>query len=175
MLPIGIPILSVKNMISYFSFTSKYMGTGEALRWEDGKMYQLPQDYADMLGWEDMCKQIADLYHNLPSEDKKVCAIFAANYGEAGAIDYYGDKYNLPRSISKGSSYWLWGFREYDGQLAIITGLSVGNVQSIFHEIITIAEFRHPHARESGINIIVARNVKSSMSEIWQILKQYRY
>ena len=39
MLPIGLPVLSVRNMISYFEFGSKYMGTGEALRWEDGKRY----------------------------------------------------------------------------------------------------------------------------------------
>ena len=44
MLPIGLPVLSVRNMISYFEFGSKYMGTGEALRWEDEKTYKLPQN-----------------------------------------------------------------------------------------------------------------------------------
>ena len=53
MLPIGLPVSSVKNMIVYLSFSSKYMGTVEALRWETGQMHELPQDDADMLGWEE--------------------------------------------------------------------------------------------------------------------------
>jgi hypothetical protein len=175
MLPIGLPVLSVRNMISYFEFGSKYMGTGEALRWEDGKRYELPQDYADMLGWESMVGQISEVYHQLPANERAKCSIFAANYGEAGAIDYYGEKYHLPKSISKGSSYWLWGYREYDGQLAIITGLTVESVKSLYNEILAITEFRYPHARESGMSIIVARNPKMSMIEMWQVLKKHRY
>jgi hypothetical protein len=175
LLPIGLPVFSVNNMISYFKFTGKYLGTGNALIWEDGKKYELPQDYADMLGWEAMDGEVAKLYHSLPLEDKKSCAIFASNYGEAGAIDYYGEKYNLPKCISKGSSYWLWGFREYDGKLAIIMGLSPENVKSFFGEIVIDQQFRYENARESGMKIILAREPKMNMSEIWQILKQYRY
>ena len=137
MLPIGLPVLSVRNLISYFEFGSKYMGTGEALRWEYGKM--------------------------------------AANYSEAGAIDYYGEKYHLPKSISKGSSYWLWGYSEYDGQLTIITGLNIESAKSLYNEIVATTEFRHPHARESGMSIIVAQNPKMSMIEMWQDLKKHRY
>jgi hypothetical protein len=36
----------------------------------------LPQHYADELGWEDMVAHVA--------------AIFATNYGQAGAIDFFG-------------------------------------------------------------------------------------
>ena len=175
LLPIGIPVFSVNGMISYFDLTGKYLGTDNALIWEDGKKYQLPQDYADMLGWEAMVEEVAKIYHSLPAEDKKSCAIFTANYGQAGAIDYYGNKYNLPRCISKGSSYWLWGFRKYDGKLAIIIGFSPENVKSFYGEIAINQQFKYTNARESGMNIILAREPKMSMDELWQIMKQYRY
>jgi hypothetical protein len=174
MLPIGVPVLSVENMKKYFNSTSG-IGTGEALRWEDGKMHDLPQDFADMLGWEEMATQVARIWHQLPADEKEEYAIFAANYGQAGAIDYYANKYDLPNCISKGSSYWLWGYRNYDGQKMIIIGLSEETVMRFYEDVESQPAFYFPHARESGTSIIIARGAKTSMAEMWRILKEYRY
>jgi len=174
-LPIGLPVLSTNNMISYFKFAAKYLGAEGALRWETGEIHEIPQDYADMQGWEQMVNWVAKTYHALPEEEKDIAAIFAANYGQNGAIDYYNDKYNLPRCINKGNSYWLWGYRDYDGKVSVIVGLTEDNIQDFFAEIEPAGTFYHPHARESGSQILIARKPKMSMAKIWQILKQYRY
>ena len=64
----------------------KYQRLG-MLRWEDGKDHQLPQDFADMLGWKELatkmdsiCSEFSNLDHTL---------ILCDNYGQAGAINYY--------------------------------------------------------------------------------------
>ena len=175
LLPVGIPILSEPGMISYFKFSSKYLGVGEALRWETGEMHLLPQDYADMLGWQKMVEKVAEAYHSLPPEQRQNYAIFAANYGEAGAIDYYGHLYGLPKCISKGSSYWLWGYRNYDGKALIVIGLSKEDLEDFYKNIDTYGVFRYRNARESGVRILVAREPQYSIAELWQILKKYRY
>ena len=36
--------------------------------------------------------------------------VFARNYGEAGALEYYAETYPLPRVISTHNSYWFWGY-----------------------------------------------------------------
>ena len=58
----------------------------------------LPQLYADMFGWDDMAGVISGVYHNIPASERAGCAILAGNYGEAGAIDYYGPKLGLAQS-----------------------------------------------------------------------------
>jgi hypothetical protein len=173
--PVGLPVLSVPDMISYFKFSSKYMGTGEALRWETGELHALPQDYADMLGWQNMVEKIAETHYSLPDHEKMSCAIFAANYGEAGAIDYYGDIYGLPRCISKGSSYWLWGPRDYDGQVLIVIGFYKEDIETFYQDIQTAGTFRYPNARESGLPVLILREPLYTMPELWQILKKYRF
>ncbi|NIV92593.1 hypothetical protein GWN42_07245, partial [candidate division KSB1 bacterium] len=115
LIPVGVPLLSVESMIRYFEFGAKYMGLKEALRWETGKFHKLPQDYADMLGWQELVAAVAKTYDSLPPEKREQCAIFASNYGEAGAVDYYHKRYNIPKSISHSGSYWLWGYRDYSG------------------------------------------------------------
>ncbi len=53
----------------------------------------LPQYYSDEFGWEAMVAQVAQIYHDLPPDVQARTAIKTSNYGEAGAIDYFGPKY----------------------------------------------------------------------------------
>ena len=175
MIPIGVPLFPLDTMIRYFEFGAKYMGMAEALRWETGEFHELPQDYADMLGWEEMTAAVAEAYHSLPPEEKEKCAIFADNYGEAGAIDYYGKRFGLPKSISKGSSYWLWGYRDYTGEVLITLGSDEEDVASFYDDVKPGGVFNYPHARESGEPIYIGRGAKISLEELWKILEQYRY
>ena len=175
LIPVGLPVLSVQGSIRYFSFGSKYMGIGEALRWETGKFHELPQDYSDMLGWEEMVATVAKTYHSLPEAESKNCAVFASNYGEAGAIDYYGSRYALPPCISKGGSFWDWGYRNYKGKSVIIAGFNKEDVLCFYHSAETGATFTYPHARESGMPVFIGRDPKMPIAQIWQILKKYRF
>ena len=48
--------------------------------------------------------------------------IFTYNYGQAGAIDFFGPRYGLPPAISPHNNYWLWGPRGATGEVLIIVG-----------------------------------------------------
>jgi hypothetical protein len=175
LIPVGLPVLSTSGLIGYFRFASKYMGVGDALRWESGELHQLPQDYADMLGWKEMTEHVAQVYHSLPPAIREKCAIVTANYGEAGAIDYYAEQFDIPRCISKGGSFWGWGYREYDGECAVTVGFSEANVRGYYNIVEPAAPFQYPFARESGISVLVVKEPRIPLSELWAILKEYRW
>ena len=69
-----------------------------------------------------MVRTIADAYHTLTPDEQTRCAIMANNYGEAGAIDYFGGEYGLPNAISGHNNYWIWGPRNADGSVVIHLG-----------------------------------------------------
>jgi hypothetical protein len=48
------------------------------------------------------------------------CGIFAQDYGQAGAIDFLGRNYGLPRSLSGHQTWFLWGPRGYSGNCMIV-------------------------------------------------------
>ncbi len=57
----------------------------------------LPQWYADQFGWQEIVDETAVAWNRIPAEDRKDCGIFAQDYGQAGAIDFLGRAYGLPR------------------------------------------------------------------------------
>jgi len=69
-----------------------------------------------------MTAQVAGIYQSIPEEDKPRTAILAGNYGEAGALDYYGAEYGLPRVISGANSLWYRGYGDPQPETVIVVG-----------------------------------------------------
>jgi hypothetical protein len=113
--PTAIPVLSIPSYLAY----TRELGIRPP-RFEHQPQSQLPQIYADMVGWEDRVKIVADYFHSLPPAEQRITAIGASNYGDAGAVDLFGPKYGLPKSISTANNYWIWGPRQYTGQSVIL-------------------------------------------------------
>ena len=58
-----------------------------------------------------MAATVARVYNSLPPDVRARTAIFAQNYGQAGAIDLFGPKYGLPPAIA-GIRATFFGGRE---------------------------------------------------------------
>lgn len=104
--PILLPVLPPQPLADLY-VKMNIAKTG-SLKWEDLQDHPLPQDFADMLGWEEMTQKVAKAYHALNDSDRKNTVIFCNNYGMAGAINYYARKYNLPEAYSDNASFLYW-------------------------------------------------------------------
>lgn len=85
---------------------------------------QIQGDYREELGWEELTQTVAQIRDGLPAEDRAHLGILAGNYGEAGAINLYGERYGLPRAISGINSFWARGYGDPPPQTLIVIGLS---------------------------------------------------
>src|SRR5215831_12758005 len=83
--PLVLPILPPEKLVAYMRAIHM-----EPPRTETSHTAALPQIFADQFGWEQMLGSVAHVYHHLRSEDEERAAIFCQNYGEAGAIDFFG-------------------------------------------------------------------------------------
>ncbi|MCA6074302.1 glycosyltransferase family 39 protein [Fulvivirga sedimenti] len=120
MVPLALPILEEEHFIRY----NKWLGIDN--RNNEGKEEsELPQFYADMHGWEELAKNVSDAWMSLPETERSHAVVWANNYGEAGAIDYYRDKYPLPPVLSRHNNYYLWG-QEYIKKSDIKTFIILG-------------------------------------------------
>ena len=93
-----LPVLSVPGFLAY----EHRMGV-EQQKFEHNRPGVLPQIYGDMFGWEGIAQRVAAFYRQLPPDEQRNTAIFANNYGVAGAIDFFGPKYGLPQSYRRTS------------------------------------------------------------------------
>jgi hypothetical protein len=101
--PFAIPVLPPQTFVAY----SRALGVVPA-RAENNTLGPLPQHFADRFGWEELAQKVAALYGSLSPEDQARAVIVTDNYGEAGALDYYGRRAGLPRALSQHNSYYLW-------------------------------------------------------------------
>jgi hypothetical protein len=169
-LPLALPVLSVEGFLAY----EKKLGI-EPQRFEQNQQSVLPQIYADMFGWQGMVSQVADFYHTLPEDVQKQTAIFANNYGDAGAVDFFGPNYGLPKAISGHQTYWLWGPRNYTGASMIVLGEDrEENMRKYCGSYSIIGNGYNPLSRpEEWLPIYYCRGLKLNLQTDWPKLKHW--
>jgi hypothetical protein len=168
-LPFGVPLLSVRTFIKY----SNLLPYARSVRTERDAPTELPQLYADMFGWDTMARQVARVYHSLPSSEQQGCAILAGNYGEAGAIDLYGPAWGLPKAISGHNSYFYWGPRNYTGECAIVFGERADEFKTFFAEshFVTTITNTYSAVAERDVHVYVCRKPVEPLSALWPRFK----
>jgi 4-amino-4-deoxy-L-arabinose transferase-like glycosyltransferase len=103
----GLPVMPPQQLAEHYAGSGIARKAG-ALRWEDLKDHPLPQDFADMLSWKEMTRKVAEVYATLDAREKSQTLLFCDNYGEAGAVNYYGPQYHLPPAYSADASFLYW-------------------------------------------------------------------
>ncbi|MBI3586455.1 MAG: glycosyltransferase family 39 protein [Ignavibacteriales bacterium] len=168
--PFALPALPVEGFIRY----SNALGIKPPQE-ERNRIGKLPQMYADMHGWEEMTAAVAEVYSKLSPEEQSKCAIYAQNYGEAGAIDFFGKKYNLPKAISGHNSYFLWGTRGYAGEILIIIGGNPEDHKKVYNEVTQVGSTYNEYAMpyENNRPIFLCRGLKTPLKDIWPSIKLY--
>lgn len=168
--PLAIPLLRPETFLRYVA--ALHISTPKA---ENARTGPLPQIFADEFGWEDMVRKTAIVYNSLPPEVRARTAIFANDWGEAAAIDYFGPKYGLPRSISVNNSYLLWGPRDYDGSTVIVLGSDGKGDREHFQTVIDSGQKAdNPWSREDEhFTIWLCRGLKWDLRAVWPKIKKW--
>jgi Dolichyl-phosphate-mannose-protein mannosyltransferase len=167
--PLAIPLLPVETFIRY----ARAIGFTD-VKTEKHESGRLPQLYADMFGWDNMAMQVASVYSALSPADRSQAAIFGQNYGEAGAIDYFGPRLGLPRAISGHNNYYLWGPGDRGAVLVVIGGRAEG-ARRYYEEVTAAGRILNPYAMpyETNLTIWVCRRPRQPIRDFWPQLKHY--
>jgi hypothetical protein len=167
--PLTVPILPVEQFISYMNKLPIKVPRTERSHFA----VVLPQHYADQFGWQEIAEAVAKIYNGLPPEQRAKTGIFGNNYGYAGAIDFFGPRFGLPKAISTHQTYWMWGPGAYTGESLIVLG---DRRSSIEPKCASIQEFDvsfGPYGLEHD-PIFVCQGLKWNLQEIWPELKKWR-
>jgi len=175
-LPLALPILPVQKFIEY----QRKLGITPKPE-ERSSLGPLPQGYADEFGWEEMVDGIGKVYDSLSPDDQARCVIYVRNYGEAGAIDFFGKKYGLPNATCGHNNYWLWGPGKRSGDVAIILGTSRNlqdNLNDLQHHydtvgLVYITDCPLAMPYENGRQFFLCRGMKTTFQKIWPHERHY--
>jgi len=164
LIPFGASILPMETMKSYCAFMSEKFGLKDMLYWEDGELHDLPQDFADMTGWEEIPEKVAKFYHALPTGEKENTIILAGHYGQAGVLNLRREKYNLPEVQSFNSSYRIWQRTDTPFRNMILVDDRFSMESDWYHKVILVDSITDENARDPGY-IFYRKNPKIDVNE----------
>ena len=165
--PVVVPILPIETLIAY----QKAIGY-KPPKTEVSHDAPVQQIFGDQFGWRELAEKTAEVYNSLPPEERAKAGIYASNYGEAGAIDFFGAQYGLPKAISGHQSYFVWGPRDYTGEVLIILGWRREDAEKMCESVEEKTEINHPFSPSyEKYKIMICRKTRKPLPEIWQRLK----
>ncbi len=168
-IPMGLPILPKEKMAAY----AARMGISAAVTTNLGEVAELPQDFADMLGWEEFVRGVADVWNELPESERATAVLAAGNYGRAGAIDWYGPRLGLPPAICGCGSYWFWGPGDRRGNVMVVAGGTEDELRT-FMTSVTLERTMTDRWRvgeEQSVPIWIGRGLKVPLDTFWESLR----
>jgi Dolichyl-phosphate-mannose-protein mannosyltransferase len=169
--PIVLPILPPEKLVAYMRAIHM-----EPPRTETSHTAALPQVFADQFGWEQMVGSVAQVYHQLKPDDQKHAAIFCQNYGEAGAIDFFGPKLGLPPAISGHQNYFLWGPRDWNGEVILVLDTNDEDERKLFsfvEDLGQVVSSLWAMPFEQQTHVYLCRDLKMSVGELWPRVKKW--
>jgi len=168
--PVVLPIFPLNTTVAVFRYMQNHTtALQSAVTWEDHKMHATTQDYADMLGWDEMAADVAKVWNSLTPEQQKHTEIFADNYGEAGALHHYHLQYHFPDVISLNSSFALWAPDDFNCQYLIyVDDQGGGNIESFKSQLDSYQKLyvvENPLAREKGTAVFLLTGLKQGLHD----------
>jgi 4-amino-4-deoxy-L-arabinose transferase-like glycosyltransferase len=170
--PVVVPVLSPDKFIAYM----KYLPMKLPVMEHSHARAVLPQWYSDQFGWEEIVAETAKAYNQLTPTERTGCGIFAQDYGQAGAIDFYGPRYGLPPALSGHQTYWLWGPHGYTGNCLIVLDDTREKLEELFDSVEFVGiSADNPYALEQRIPVFICRGAKfGTLDKVWPELKKWR-
>lgn len=170
MIPVMLPIFEPAKLAAWYR--ERGMARFGVLKWEDLQDHALPQDFADMLGWEEMAQKMSKAFETLDSAEKSHTVLFCDNYGQAGAVSFYAEKHGLPRAYSDNASflYWLPDTMHIDNLLLLTDDKQEMQHSFIknFSSAVLIDSITNIYAREHGSLIILLKGANESFNQMFK-------
>jgi hypothetical protein len=119
-----------------------------------------------------MVKAVASVYNSMSPEQQVKTGILAGNYGEAGAIDFFGSHYRLPNAISAHQNYYLWGPRQYTGEGLILLQWSLPNARRWCRDVEEGPTLDPQYGMgEEHYTILICHGLKEPLAQAWSKLR----
>jgi 4-amino-4-deoxy-L-arabinose transferase-like glycosyltransferase len=165
-LPMGLPVLPPAQMAKY----AAALGDKSAVTTNRKVVLPLPQDYADMLGWEEQVVAVAHAYEMLPLTKRAESVLIARNYGQAGALEFYGPRHGLPRMILLPDNFLLWPLPSNRSCEVVVTvGIPAEDLARFFSSVQLVTRLDDPWRvpEERQLPICIAENPIRDLHEAW--------
>lgn len=170
--PMGLPLLPPQLMADY----TASLDLVPQIEKGEGKRAQLPQWFADRLGWEQLVDDVAAVAAEMNPTERTRAIVLAPSYGQAGAIELLGRGRDLPRVHASQNSYSDWGPPHDPVDAAIVMGpFGEDTVRWLFDDVklVRVYDCDWCMTWRDLAPMWLARGQKVLFADAWPRLKHY--
>ena len=165
-LPLSLPVYKPPRMVEYGKKQIK-RGLDVMFKWEDGQVHDLPQDYADMVGWDELGRKVWAFFDELPDSIRSSTLVYGEFYGAAGAMEYFRPGPDYPEVYCFNDAFMEWVPRHPEAEYVIYVGYS-DRLPQYFRELQLVGRVENPYFRERGLPIWFGRHPTDKLYMDWE-------
>jgi hypothetical protein len=135
-------------------------------------------DVVESIGWPSFVAQVSHVVEDLSVTDRQHALLLTRNYGEAGALDRFGQ--NLPGIWSSHNQHWIWGppveSNKPSDEVVIAVGFDRTVLEQVFASVEEVARVVMPYeidSQEQRVSILLCRRRNQTWAATWPRLKNY--
>ncbi|TYB75725.1 ArnT family glycosyltransferase [Bizionia myxarmorum] len=139
LIPFGLAVLPLKTFIKFAGIEKK-----------DNRYEVTYTEYYSESKWEKTMLSLKSVYDSLPADEQTYALIWGKHYSQAGGVNLFRKKYQVPKAFSYHGSFYLWTAEEGDLPKTIIA-FSNGDAridffQTFFNSVVAVKRIYNPYA-----------------------------
>ena len=139
---------------------------------------KLHDQFREEIGWPDLARSVANIYHSLSAEEQARTGILTGNYGEAGALNLFGPAVGLPHAMSLTNSLWYRGYDLRLPQTVILTGFDLDEGRKLFGSCVVAGNNANSFGVENEESrdhpdILLCTNLRRSWPDFWEHSRRF--
>ena len=134
----------------------------------------LTHDLHGMYGWQEQAATIDRVYRSLPASERAQVSVLAGSYSQASAVNVFRRE-AAPRAVSGNMTYYLWGPDGRRGDILIMYGLPVEQLERHYRTCTETARIDAPLARpwDTDLPVYVCRGPLGTMAQFWPEVRRF--
>jgi len=146
-------------------------------------VYRINQVPGESVGWPELVHTVRTVWFSLPAKERTNAVVFAADYGETGAINELGRGTGLPTAVSAQNNDWWFGPGNPNASTIVAVAPGPRDVthyadylKQFFLTVRTVATFRDTagiHNQEWGGHVYVCTGLRRPWNLTWPELRNY--
>jgi len=132
--------------------------------------------FAEMHGWPELVELTADVFDRFTPAERARTGLFAAYYGQAGALNQLDAEDRLPEAHSGHMSYDLWN-APANFERVVFVGFERDEIADLYSRVdeLAVLECRYCMSRENGLRLFLADGLLVAPDEVRRRLRRYYF
>ena len=141
LIPFGMPVFPLESYLKHdYPYENREMVKGGEFNIRFDERYSKKK-------WSATIKELKNVYDSLPDIEKNNAIIWGKHYAQAGAVNLFKERYDLPKAFSLHGSFYNWLPKGKMPETTIALSYNVGDFfNGYFEEVIKVKTIYNPYS-----------------------------